>query len=312
MVGMGKTVFSFGEILWDLLPNARILGGAPFNFVYRVHSLGNTGYMVSGVGDDELGKEAREAVVALGLDTTHLQTDKKHPTGTVNVFFDEQNNPDYHIVPGVAYDHVKLTDALLTTIRGADCLCFGSLAQRAEGSRETVRALIEEALGAVKLFDINMRKQCYNKEIVTYSLGQADILKLNEDEAKELGEMLGIASDGVAQFCREVVASQSLKYCVVTLGPGGAFAVSDSGEQAYDPGYKVELVDSLGSGDAFSAGFIDRLLNGASLKEACEYGNLLGAIVATQKGATQPLGRGDIEAFKQTHTERITENALVA
>ncbi len=309
---MAKTVFAFGEILWDLLPTARVLGGAPFNFVYRVHSLGNTGYIVSSLGSDELGKEAREAVVGLGLDTTYLQTDKKHPTGTVNVFFDAHNNPDYYIVPGVAYDHVRLTDALLSAVRGADCLCFGSLAQRSPQSRETVRALIEEARGVLKLFDINMRKECYNKEIVLYSLGKADILKLNEDEAKELGAMLGIPAGTIPEFCSQIVQSQSLKYCVVTLGPKGAFAASNTGEQVYAPGYKVDLVDSLGSGDAFSAGFVDRILSGASLREACEYGNMLGAVVATQKGATQPIGRKDIEIFEQTQTERITETALVA
>jgi fructokinase len=310
-VRMGKTVFSFGEILWDLLPDDRILGGAPFNFVYRVHSLGNTGYIVSSLGDDDLGREARRAVVDLALDTAYLQSDPNHPTGTVNIWFDKDGRPDFHIVPGVAYDHVELTEELCEGVRGADCLCFGSLAQRAGKSRDTVRGLIEEAGKALKFFDINMRKECYNSEILVYSLGKADVLKLNEDEARELADMLGVDGSDVVKFCRQVLEKESLQYCVVTLGPKGAFAVSDDGEEVYDPGYEVELADVLGAGDAFSAGFVDRLLAGASLREACEYGNLLGAIVATQKGATQPISAQGVELFRQTHTQRIREEALV-
>jgi fructokinase len=307
---MSTTVFSFGEILWDLLPDKRLLGGAPFNFVYRVHSLGNAGYIISSIGNDELGEEAREAVAGLGLETTYLQQDSGHPTGTVNVFFDEQNNPDYFIVPDVAYDFVQLTDALRQAMRSADCLCFGSLAQRAETSRKTVRALIEEAEHALKFFDINMRKQCYNEEIITWSLSRANALKLNEDEARELAAMLGMRADAIAQFSKDIIKKQSLDYCVVTLGDKGAFAASAKGEQAYVPGYKIALEDSLGSGDAFSAGFIDRVLNGAGVADACEYGNILGAIVATQKGATQPISNDEIERFKAANAERITEKSL--
>ncbi|MBD3391225.1 MAG: hypothetical protein GF418_04145 [Chitinivibrionales bacterium] len=307
---MSKTVFAFGEILWDLLPNDRILGGAPFNFVYRIHSLGNRGCIVSALGDDDLGREARDAVAALKIDATYLQTVPGRPTGTVNVFFDEQNNPDYFIVPGVAYDHVELTDALREGVREADCLCFGSLAQRAEKSRATVRGLIEEAGQAMKFFDINMRKECYNKEIVTYSLEKADILKLNEDEARELAGMLGMDGSDTAGFCQEVMSRYELAYCVVTLGPRGALAVSESGEQVYDAGYEVALVDSLGAGDAFSAGFIDSLLNGRSLRDACAFGNRLGAVVATQKGATQPVTAEQMQAFESRGMKRLYEDSL--
>jgi fructokinase len=300
---MKKTVVAFGEVLWDILPSCTVLGGAPFNFAYRIHSLGDAGLMVSRLGRDDLGRQAFDKVAALGLDTSLLQWDDEAPTGTVQVSFDPANNPDYIIIPHVAYDRIDFTDALGDAATNADCLCFGTLAQRAPQSRATLERMLDET-SALKLLDINLRKKCYNEQSIRFSLGQADVLKLNEDEAHALGDMLGISHDTLPHFCADVVRQWDLRYCLVTLGEMGAFGVSANGEKTYAPGYQVDLVDSLGSGDAFSAGFVWQVLRGAALAEAVGFGNVLGAIVATQTGATAPIATAEFEAFTDGHLER--------
>jgi len=302
---MKKTVIAFGEVLWDLLPSCTVLGGAPFNFAYRVNSLGDTGLMVSRVGRDELGSKARAQIVELGLNVRFIQWDDDLPTGTVQVSFDEKDSPDYFIVPQVAYDRIECEDGLLEVASKADCLCFGTLAQRAGRSRETIQRLLQRATSAVKLLDINLRKDCYTIEAVTSSLEKAGVLKLNEDEARQLARMLGLSQRSIPQFCEEVLDTWSIEQCLVTLGEKGAFAAARNGRRAYVPGYKVRLADSLGSGDAFTAGFVHKVLRGETLAAACEFGNILGAIVATQTGATAAVHQKDINTFLSHNIERI-------
>ena len=301
---MRKTIIAFGEVLWDLLPSCSVLGGAPFNFAYRADSLGDVALMVSRLGRDELGRRAYERIIELGLDTRHIQWDHEFPTGIVQVSFDEHNNPDYVIIPNVAYDRIEIDGTLLETAAKADCLCFGTLAQRSETSRRTLRELIRHAVNSLKLLDINLRKDCYTLESVRFSLECADILKLNEDEAHRLERMLDITCDGLDDFCRRILDRWKLEYCVVTLAEKGALAVSVRGDSVYVPGYKVDPVDSLGSGDAFSAGFVHKILRGESAAQACEFGNVLGALVATHEGGTAPLTDESIEQFLDKNWER--------
>jgi len=301
---MKKTIVAFGEILWDILPSCMVLGGAPFNFAYRVNTLGDAGLMASRLGRDDLGRQAFDKIVSLGLQTRLVQWDDEAPTGTVQVSFDAQNNPDYVIVPNVAYDRIVLTEFLADAVDRADCLCFGTLAQRATISAETLAALLERTERPLKLLDINLRKDCYTEDSVVFSLGSADVLKLNEDEAHTLGRMLGLRHETVREFCEDIVAEWGLDYCLVTLGANGAFGYAGDGKETYAPGYRAQLVDSLGSGDAFSAGFVHKILRGASLREAVAFGTILGALVATQTGATTPITPEDIENFQSRKMER--------
>ena len=202
---MPNTVLAFGEVLWDLLPDRRILGGAPFNFAYRVNCLGETGVMASRLGKDELGRQAMRKMQQLGMDTSHIQSDAQHPTGTVKVSFDQDNNPDYVIIPHVAYDFTEATEDLQDIASAADCLCFGTLAQREPPARRALAKLIQSALRAVKLLDINFRKKCYTIETVTDSLEKADVLKLNEDEAAQLAQMLALDRDGIDAIAQKLV-----------------------------------------------------------------------------------------------------------
>jgi fructokinase len=301
---MKKTIVAFGEILWDILPTCVALGGAPFNFAYRVNSLGDAGLMASRLGRDDLGQQAFDKIVSLGLQTRLVQWDDVAPTGVVQVSFDEQNNPDYVIVPGVAYDRIVLTESLEDAVARADCLCFGTLAQRAPRSAGTLRALLDSQPRAMTFLDINLRKDCYDEDSVTLSLGNADVLKLNEDEAHVLGRMLELRHDTLRGFCEDIVAEWGVRFCLVTLGENGAFGYAGDGRETYTPGYRIKLADSLGSGDAFSAGFVHQILRGASLKEAVAFGNVLGAIVATQTGATTAITQDQIEQFQNHKIER--------
>ena len=302
---MKKTVLAFGEILWDILPTETILGGAPFNFAYRINSLGDAGIFVSRLGQDKMGKDAFNKVSSLEIDTSYLQWDEKYPTGTVKVSFDQNNNPDYIIIPNVAYDNIQMTDALKDSVLLSDCLCFGTLVQRSPKTRNTLEQLLEMSGKNIKLLDINFRKKCYSLDTVVNSLKKADILKLNEDEAKMLSEILQVKYNTLIDFCSLIIEKFSLLCCLITLGEKGALALSNENNKVYVPGYRVELIDSLGSGDAFTAGFIHYYLKGMSLWEACTFGNTLGAICATQKGGTQPINREKIEEFKNKNYDRL-------
>lgn len=307
---MAYKVAAFGEILWDLLPNGRTLGGAPFNFAYRVNSLGDLAYPVSRLGRDELGQEAWRLVESFGIDTSFLQWDDRFPTGTVQVFFDADNNPDYFIVPSVAYDFIEGSPRLDALASTADCLCFGTLIQRSEKSRGSLRRLLEKAGSALKLLDINLRKDCHTAQTVRQSLEAADVVKLNEKEAPLVAEMMGLPVLPLPQLAPELVRGWSLKCLIVTLGDKGAFAASQ-GELVYVPGYRVSVVDTLGSGDAFTAGFIHRFLRGADLADACRFGNLLGALAATKRGGTEPFSQEEMSRVReQGEAERIVDPDL--
>lgn len=294
---LGFIVVSYGEALWDLLPTGPVLGGAPLNFAYRVNSLGNRGVIISRLGKDGLGGKALEQMLALGMEKTFLQWDEKHPTGTVEICFDEAKNPDYTIIKDVAYDYIEVSDGLLDLIRTADCLCFGTLAQRSERSRRTLWKLLDEFSEGFVLLDINLRKNCYSRETIIFSVDRANIVKLNEEELLALAGIYGLAGRSLPEFTESLVKKAGLKYCVVTLGPKGAFAASGDGEMIYSPAFEVDLADPCGAGDGFSGGFIHSLLNKRPLAEACRFGNALGALVVQQQGATQPIAYREINDF---------------
>ena len=309
---MGFTVVAFGEALWDLLPTGPVLGGAPLNFAYRVNSLGHRGIIVSRLGKDDLGQMAREQIITLGMDDTCLQLDEAYPTGSVEIHLDQDKNPDYTIIENVAYDYIEFMASLENIVKSADCLCFGTLAQRNLVSRQTLQRLFSRFSGKFTLLDINLRKNCYFEETIKSSLEQANILKLNDEELTILVDLLKLQGDSPPDQADHLLKSADLKYCVITLGEKGAFGLSHRGEKIYSPGYHVSLVDPCGSGDGFAAGFMHALLEGESLKQACRLGNALGAMVAQQEGATQPISYQEAMAFMETgHTgiidERLTD-----
>jgi fructokinase len=267
--------------------------------------------MVSRLGEDEYGHTARIIMKDLGMDTRIMQRDETHPTGTVDIIFDEHNQPDYTINPNVAYDFIEPTGELLQMVEQADLLCFGTLAQRSEVSHKTAQKLIAKTTAATKLLDINLRKDCYTKLNIIESLQHADLLKLNHEEVDVLIPMLNMKAKSIVDFAKEIIESQNLKLCILTLGEHGVLTVSNQGEVVYEPGFSITLVDPCGSGDAFTAAFIDQWFAKQPLTLCCRYGNALGAIVATHSGATTPVSPIEIEAFLASPPERIVNDELL-
>lgn len=307
---MKKTILSYGEILWDIFPTGEALGGAPFNLAYRANSLGENGLCVSRLGQDVHGQRAYDAAEKLGLKTDLLQWDDRFPTGTVVVSFDANHNPDYLINPNVAYDHIELTEELVDAAARADCICFGTLIQRSETSAHTLEQLLEISPVSLKFLDINLRNNCYSDETIITSLESTDILKLNDAEAVLLPQLLNFRSDNIPHFCEIMIEKWALSYCLVTLSARGVFAMSFTGEQIYVPGYKLEVTDAVGAGDALSAGFVKKILDGKKLKEACEFSNRLGALSVTKKSATAPITEAELNEFQKQQTARNVMSEL--
>ena len=292
---MRRTVVAFGELLWDVFPNGEVLGGAPANFCYRINSLGHVGWLVTRLGKDDRGRSAAEVVRGNGMSLDYVQWDDKHATGTVPVELDATGSPTFTILPNVAYDHIAITQDLLALAARADCICFGTLIQRAETSRRTLQALLDAAPQALKVLDLNLRKDCYTSETVAASLERADILKLNETEAEVLARMFGLP-DTFASFAPAAVKRWALTACVVTLGSKGVVAANDAGEFVQRPGHKVNVIDTIGAGDAFTAGFLHCYFEGRPLEACCDFANALGALVSETRGGTAPVKLEAIEA----------------
>lgn len=302
-----KKILAIGELLWDLLPNGKKLGGAVANLAYRLNGLGNQALFVSRLGNDDLGDEAVKTLQQNNLDTNFIQRDNIHPTGTVNVFFDEHKNPDYTINPNVAYDFMEISDDLLKRAAEADCIAFGTLAQRTGKSFSTIHQLIEAAPKAVKFYDINLRKDCYSKETIEASLQHSNIVKLNHDEAMELAKMFMLSKSKLEGITAEILKMFDVDLCLVTLEDKGALAFKKSGEIIYSPGYKAKMENPIGAGDAFSAAFVHNYLQGKSVAEALESGNIFGAIVVSHEGAMQDILESDIKKFQENKVERIVD-----
>jgi fructokinase len=302
-----KTVISFGEILWDIFPYGNVLGGAPFNLAFRLNSLGEKGIIASRLGRDELGSKAYRQVLSLGLNPSCIQWDEHKPTGTVNVSFAPDGTHDFYIVPEVAYDNIEATDSLLEAAAGCDFFCFGTLVQRSPQAGKALEKLLEAAAKGKKFLDINLRKDCYSPETVKRSLARADILKLNDAEVVELALMLFEQDCSVPDFCEKILEKYSLESCLVTFGERGIFACSSLGEKMYVPGCRVEVADTVGCGDAFSAGFVHGTCQSQPLAEACRFGNLLGALAATSNGATAGISPEEIVSLSLGDTERIID-----
>jgi fructokinase len=231
------------------------------------------------------------------MSTKYIQQDSRYPTGSVEVYLDEHKKPDYNIITGVAYDYIQLNDSIISMVNSADCLCFGTLARRNRESKETLQALLDSFKGSFRLYDINLRKKCYTKDAIHESLLHTDILKLNDEEAREVNDLFQLNAKHLPGIVKEILNRYPIQICIITLGQNGVLAISADNEIVYEPGYKVLMQDPLGAGDAFSAGFISKILSGSDLRKACRFGNQLGAIVATQAGATQTITRNEMEVI---------------
>ncbi len=304
---MPKKIAAFGELLWDVLPSGKVLGGAPANFIYRINSFGDKGTLISKVGNDKAGKDIRLALKNLGVSDDNIQTDYEFPTGSVKVKVDEQGNADFSILTDVAYDHIEINTEMMEAFSEADCVCYGTLVQRYGISKNTLRELIHEAPDVVKFFDINLRKKCYTATSVEDSLRMANILKTNNDELLITKYLLNLRHSNLKDLAQETIEKYKLDMILCTLGENGAFCLTKENDFFYDPGYQISLGDTVGSGDAFSAGFVHYYMNGHPIVEALRFGNAAGAKVATTTGATSPIEKSEILDFM---SQSINRNSI--
>lgn len=281
-------VIAIGETVWDMLPAGKQLGGAPLNFAFFAKELGADAYAVSAIGNDSLGDETFGVASATGVNLDRLQRNDL-PTSRVLVTLNEKGIPQYEIVEGVAWDAMECSDADVELMKDASVVCWGSLAQRCEKSRRSVLAMLEAApQDCMKVFDINIRQHYYSREVIETSLAHADILKLNEDELPLVADMLGLQGED-KEVVAELMERYSLRYLVYTHGADFSEVYASDGAYSHVPTPKVEVADTVGAGDSFTAVFITSLLKGASLSEAHAKAVEVSAFVCTQHGAINPL-----------------------
>lgn len=291
-----------GEVLWDMLPAGKQVGGAPANFAYMMALLGHRGVVASRAGNDALGEELRERLDALRLDVSCLQADSTHATGTVKVHLDREGQPEYEITEGVAWDSLEWTPAWQQIAPEADVVCFGSLAQRATQSRATIRGFVAATRStALRIFDVNLRQKFYSEEVLSESLRLANAAKLNEQELPIVMRELGLKYDDDRSGAAALRGEFDLKLVCVTRGDKGSLLVTEESIDEH-PGFRTRVADSVGAGDAFTAALAHHMLAGSSLRVMNEAANRLAAWVASQSGATPTSDPAVIAAVKDKLT----------
>ncbi|MHB8864738.1 MAG: carbohydrate kinase family protein [Pirellulaceae bacterium] len=290
-----------GEVLWDLLPGGKQLGGAPANFGYHVHALGAEARVVSAVGDDPSGREILERLTSLGV-STELVATVSAPTGTVSVRLDSKRIPEFIIHEHVAWDAMTLSEAAQQWMGRADAVCFGTLAQRSETSRTTIRSLVKRVRPtALKVLDINLRQHYYSKNIIDASLRMANVLKINDEELMTVADLIEITGSP-QDLMHELADLYQLSTVILTRGEEGSLLYREDAWFEH-PGVPAQVVDTVGAGDAFTAATVLGLLAGWNLEEISTRANELAAYVCSQAGAMPPLPEELTAAFTEGWNE---------
>jgi fructokinase len=280
-------LIAFGEILWDVIDGEAHIGGAPFNLAAHAVRCGLSAATVSRVGDDALGHAALEAMARARVDARWTALDPAHATGTVSVTL-HGGQPSYTIHEGVAWDFIELREADLRRLLAERprVFCFGTLAQRSERSHATLVTLLDAFRDTAAFYDVNLRQSFWSAGLVEAGLARASIVKVNADEARVLGQLLFNGACTPTAFGAAVLRSNpAARVVLVTLGADGC-AVCERGHEAVQcPCERIEVVDTVGAGDAFSAAFLAAWMNGATAREAAAAGNARGAWVASRRGA---------------------------
>lgn len=282
---MNDIVVGMGEALWDVLPEGKKIGGAPANFAYHVSQFGLPSCVVSAVGNDPLGNEIIENFTSKGLN--QLIAEVPYPTGTVQVEIDPAGVPQYEIKENVAWDNIPYTAQLASLARKTKAVCFGSLAQRNVVSRETVNLFLDampQTEDSLVVFDVNLRQGFYNKEILCNSMKRCNILKINDEELVTVSRMFGYPGIDLQDKCWILLGKYNLKMLILTCGINGSY-VFTPGNVSFQPTPKVEVADTVGAGDSFTAAFISSILKGKSVAEAHSLAVRTSAYVCTKKGA---------------------------
>lgn len=286
---MNNIVVGMGEALWDVLPEGKKIGGAPANFAYHVSQFGLNSRVVSAVGEDKLGTEILDNFRAKQLNCM-IET-VPYPTGTVQVELDAEGVPCYDIKEGVAWDNIPFTPALADLARQTRAVCFGSLAQRSVVSRQTINSFLDampQDDNVLKIFDVNLRQSFYTKEILCNSFSKCNILKINDEELVTVSRMFGYPGIDLQDKCWILLAKYNLKMLILTCGVNGSY-VFTPGNVSFVETPKVEVADTVGAGDSFTATFVAAILKGLCVQEAHKLAVKVSAYVCTQNGAMPVL-----------------------
>ena len=286
---MDNIVIGMGEALWDMLPEGRKIGGAPANFAWHVSQFGFDSRVVSAVGDDALGQEILDTFDAKKLKYSIAKV--PYPTGTVQVELDSDGVPRYEIKEGVAWDNIPFSPEVEALARSAKAVCFGSLAQRSVVSRETVNRFLDtmpDDGSTLKIFDINLRQNFYTKEILHNSFNKCNVLKINDEELVTVSRMFGYPGVDAESKCRALMSDYGLRMLILTCGVNGSYVFGQDSMSFLDTP-KVEIADTVGAGDSFTAAFVAAILRGHPVCEAHRLAVEVSAYVCTQNGAMPPL-----------------------
>ena len=282
------TIVGLGELLWDVFPTHKQLGGAPSNFAYISSLLGDDGVVASRIGEDALGAEVVTRLQTLGLDCSCLQRDPVHATGTVKVALATDGQPHFDITKDVAWDFLECTPQLQQLAERADAVCFGSLAQRGLKSRETIQRFVDTTQPeAVRIFDVNLRQAFYSTDVLISSSQKATVLKLNHEEVPIMMKSAGGPAIDELRSAQWLCRRFGVKLVCITRGSAGSLLVSRD-SHAEHPGFRVTVADTVGAGDAFTATLVHHYLRGSDLPTMNEAANRIGSWVASKPGGTPP------------------------
>ena len=285
---MTHRVTGIGELLWDMLPGGKELGGAPGNFAWHVRSLGMNSVVISSVGDDADGREILDRLDRLGLRHDLVGVDPLHPTGRSTVSLDRSGVPSFHVHENVAWDCIPFTLALARVAEETDAVNFGTLGQRSPVSRETTRSFLSRTRpDTIRLFDLNLRPPHYTREVIETSLALATVLKLNDGELSVVSRMFGWSGDE-REFLRRSAGEFELSLIALTRGEKGSILYA-GGRMSVHNGFPSRVVDTVGAGDAFAAALVVGMLRGRDLDAINEHANRVASYVCSKPGATPEL-----------------------
>ena len=293
-------LIGIGEILWDVIHDKEHLGGAVLNFSVHALRLGHEVVLISAVGQDDRGDRALQAAAAFGLSTDLIQRSSQWPTGIVTVTVDANGQPTFEIHRPAAYDSVALDGAQLARLvsQAPDWVCYGTLLSMYPGGRKLLFDTMDAMPAAKRFYDVNLRKDCFTLELVLELLRRANVVKLNDSEARELSVAFGKPQSTLEEFCREGAARFGWEAVCVTRGELGC-AVWKDGEYAEVPGYQVQVADAVGAGDAFAAAFLHGLGAGWPPAEIADFANRLGAVVASRTGGAAEWSLEDVQRLSK-------------
>lgn len=280
---MKRLVVGLGEVLWDMLPEGRKIGGAPVNFAYHAGQFGIDTMAVSAIGNDKLGEDTIAEMN--GKHLNHIFPSVPYPTGSVQVKLDKKGVPAYDIKENVAWDNIPFTNEIESVARSCRAVCFGSLAQRNAVSRNTIRKFIESTpSGCIRIFDINLRQNFYTSNVIHDSLELCNILKINDEEIMLVSRMFNYDSSNIENVCRTIMEDFSLEMVILTCGTKGSYIFTKGGV-SFMPTPKVNVADTVGAGDSFTGSFCAAILRGLPVAEAHKKAVEVSAYVCTQNGA---------------------------